>query len=389
MRKIISGVISVVLFTLVLPAQGIRFSEGTLQKLKDQARREKKTLFIDCFTDWCGPCKWMTANTFKEEKVGSFFNQHFVCAAFDMEKGEGEAIAEKYEIQSYPTYIFITPEGNLLHRAVGSMEKEDFIKVGMNAIDPAKQFGTLKARYEGGARDTAFLRQYADALAFAGYPSREVADEYLSQVDPKQLISVSGWLFLANHVSELSSPWTAFVDRNRADFIKLRGVEEVESWINYVVQNSQDAYFRQYGSEGLEPFKELLRKYVPGSAEKLEIAADYQFRKDLLPEIAHPYAKAWYDHACESFQELNQIAWYYFQTFDDRDMLQDALWWSKRSVEMYEAGFNTDTEANLLAKLGLWKEAEKMALHSIELSEKAGEDATATQELLKEIQTHL
>jgi hypothetical protein len=269
------------------------------------------------------------------------------------------------------------------------MEKADFIEVGMSAVDPEKQFGIFQARYEDGARDTAFLRKYTAVLASAGLPSADVAEEYLTQLDEKQLLSRSAWLVIANNFHDVPSQWVSFVDRHEKEFTAIAGAADYVSWMDYIAEASQGAYYREHGTEGVEAWKELLRKYLSVHAEKYEIAADYAFRIDLPFEESHPYAKAWFDARCEAFPQLNAVAWTYFEKVEDKNMLEDALWWSRRSVEMYEGGFNTDTEANLLAKLGRWKEAAIMAQHSIELSEKEGNAAEETKALLKEIQSHL
>ena len=54
-------------------AQGIQFRQGTLKPMLDQAKKENKLVFVDCYTTWCGPCKWMEANVFPEAKAGSLF----------------------------------------------------------------------------------------------------------------------------------------------------------------------------------------------------------------------------------------------------------------------------------------------------------------------------
>ena len=57
-----------------------------------KAKAENKLVFMDCYTSWCGPCKYMTETIFPQEKAGEFFNPKFVCVKFDMEKGEGKEL---------------------------------------------------------------------------------------------------------------------------------------------------------------------------------------------------------------------------------------------------------------------------------------------------------
>jgi thioredoxin-related protein len=77
-----------------------------------------------------------------------------------MEKGEGLELAKKYNVQNYPTYLFFNPNGELVHRGLGSMPAEDFIALCTNTLNPEKQYITLQKKYVSGERDTAFLRNF-------------------------------------------------------------------------------------------------------------------------------------------------------------------------------------------------------------------------------------
>src|ERR1035437_6827779 len=81
--------------------KGIHFESGTLTQLLIKAKKEHKLVFIDGYTTWCGPCKRMAKNIFPNDTVALFYNSHFICAEFDMEKGEGIELAKKYEVKCY------------------------------------------------------------------------------------------------------------------------------------------------------------------------------------------------------------------------------------------------------------------------------------------------
>lgn len=49
------------------------------------AKKNPKPIMIDIYTQWCGPCKLMTKNTFGDEKVAKYLNDNFYCVKFDAE----------------------------------------------------------------------------------------------------------------------------------------------------------------------------------------------------------------------------------------------------------------------------------------------------------------
>src|SRR3989339_764670 len=74
---------------------GIKFETGSWKEVLEKARTEKKLVFIDVYTSWCGPCKLMAKDIFPSKSVGDVFNKNFINYKIDAEKGEGVAIAKK------------------------------------------------------------------------------------------------------------------------------------------------------------------------------------------------------------------------------------------------------------------------------------------------------
>ncbi|MRT94707.1 thioredoxin domain-containing protein [Ancylomarina sp. 16SWW S1-10-2] len=163
MKKILVLVIAMFLCGSLF-SQGIEFEHGTFSEAVAKAKKENKLVFMDCYTTWCGPCKYLSKTIFTQKEVGDFFNKNLVSFKLDCEKGEGPALATKFGISSYPTLLFIDGEGNAVHKLVGGMPAEDLIKGAKAALDPSMRIGTLKAKYESGNRDVEFLMTYLGAV---------------------------------------------------------------------------------------------------------------------------------------------------------------------------------------------------------------------------------
>lgn len=108
--------------------------EGTMAEAQALAKKKKKIIFLDAYASWCGPCKMMKAQTFKNPDAADFYNENFINMAIDMEKGEGPALAQKYGVRAYPTLLFINEKGELVHTGLGFLPAEKFISLGKEAM---------------------------------------------------------------------------------------------------------------------------------------------------------------------------------------------------------------------------------------------------------------
>jgi|GEM_PF-351709 len=60
-------------------------------------KRDKKPIFIDLYTDWCGWCKRMDATTFQNPVLAAYLNDHYHCVKFNAEaNGPFEYLGKEY-----------------------------------------------------------------------------------------------------------------------------------------------------------------------------------------------------------------------------------------------------------------------------------------------------
>lgn len=148
-------------FTTQVAAQGIEFDTSSWQELLAKAKSNNKLIFLDCFTDWCGPCKGMAERVFTDPMVGDYMNANFICTKIDMEKGEGIELHKKYKnyIPGFPTYLLIDHTGEVVHQAAGYMDPEKFINSMKQGVEN-KTWIAFKERFDAGERDWEFLSEY-------------------------------------------------------------------------------------------------------------------------------------------------------------------------------------------------------------------------------------
>ncbi len=141
--------------------RSIKFIEKPWQEIVTMAKKENKVIFLDAYASWCGPCKWMAANMFTNDSIADYYNKTFICASFDMEKGEGVDLRKKYNIRAYPSLIFINTDENMVHERVGAPQRvRDYIDMARIAQNPEEGLAAYMKKYSAGENSPQFIQTY-------------------------------------------------------------------------------------------------------------------------------------------------------------------------------------------------------------------------------------
>jgi thiol-disulfide isomerase/thioredoxin/tetratricopeptide (TPR) repeat protein len=206
MKRIIIAVMLSTVQVSYAQQKGIKFSTQKWEEVLAKAKATNKLIFVDVFTDWCGPCKTMDAEVFPLAEVGSVYNNTFVNYKIDAEKGEGPDFRKKYAVNSYPNYLFINGDGILIYRMNGSMPAAEFVLQAKNAVDESREpltIDAMKELYPACKKDKTFMFNYLIRLTQLKLNTTDLLDAYISMLnsteksDPKtiQLLVNNGtWL---------------------------------------------------------------------------------------------------------------------------------------------------------------------------------------------------
>lgn len=105
------------------------------------AKKQKKLMVVDIYTDWCGWCKRMDKDAYAKESVGQVIKKNFVAIKFNPEitgvsysyngkSYSGEQLAgviTNNTIQGYPTTVFINPKTHK-NEVVSGYKNEEQLK---------------------------------------------------------------------------------------------------------------------------------------------------------------------------------------------------------------------------------------------------------------------
>ena len=106
----------------------------------DKNAENKKFIFIDVYTDWCGWCKKMDASTFLDKEVVKYMNTHFYAVKMNAESKE--PIAYKGQLYEYKQYNAKAGYNTL---AVGLLDAKmsfpSFVVLNKNEVKKGKIMG--------------------------------------------------------------------------------------------------------------------------------------------------------------------------------------------------------------------------------------------------------
>nr|WP_295873780.1 thioredoxin fold domain-containing protein [uncultured Chitinophaga sp.] len=376
--------------------KGMHFEHGSWAEIKAKAKAENKYIFVDCYTTWCGPCKYMSANIFPQEKVGNFMNDKYLNVKVQMDKtdkdgedvkkwyADAEQIDKDYTIRAYPTFLVFGPDGQIVDRQVGGADADRFIERCAASLEPSKQYYPQLAKYKNGQKDTAFLRQLA-LLALDKYDqanANAVAKEYISQ--QKDLYTPVNIDFVEKFTQSSKDPGFDMFLHHADKVNKVLGAGKAEAKVMEIAAK-EEVFSKLRPKEGAPDWagieKNVKAKY-PTIAEELILKTKiqyYSYVKDGDNAVANivAYMKK-YGHKADA-QSLNEYAWTIFEKCNDQKCIEQALEWSKRSFKDNEYPAFMDTYANLLYKAGKKAEAlawEEKAMNKAEGDEKKNYEST-------------
>lgn len=251
MKKIILVCLAATLCSSAMAQKsGIRFFSGTWDQAVEKARQEKKMIFVDFFTEWCGPCMNMAQKIFVLPEVGDIYNRNFVCMKIDAEKGEGVELARKYGVRSYPCYVFVDPDTQEeVHRSGSNKSAERFIYDAEGALDPARNSTYLEKAYAAGGYDDDLLMRYIrykDATLSRDVP--KLFDELIGMGHTLKEPAI--WEIYVSAINGYDNPYLREVSENYDTYTQLYGKDAVDAKLT-----SATAYAPIEVLEGLAAFK--------------------------------------------------------------------------------------------------------------------------------------
>lgn len=195
------------------------FRPLSLDQAVEQAKKENKLVFVDFYTDWCGPCRVMSRDVFPQKNVGDYFNARFVSIKLNAEK-EGKADAATYDVKAYPTFLVLDTDKRVQLDIKGSMSAEVFLSKIEAGLNPRLSPEKMKERYDGGERTPELVNAYAFHFMQQGREDegyRIVNDYFRSLTDARKMAPENYFLF-SRYTLDLDDVKAGFLSRHCREF---------------------------------------------------------------------------------------------------------------------------------------------------------------------------
>lgn len=275
MKRILIVIVFIAMGLSAYSQEGVHFESLTLEQALVKAKAENKFVFVDCYTSWCGPCKYMANTVFTQKEAGDFFNPRFISVKFDMEKEEGKELGEKYPVRAYPTFLILRPDGGIQHIIVGGGRLDFFINKVEKGLGKKTSLFYLEKQYEKGKISTKELAEYQMALIEAGDKdkSAKIGKELEIRVKPKDKMKADFWPVIEKQGARSDN--FQFVVDHLPTFVKNVEKARVDSFLFQNYESYIFAYIYDRSKKtGLEAQKDLERMHEELSRIEME-GGDY------------------------------------------------------------------------------------------------------------------
>ena len=104
-----------------------------------EAKKSKKKIMLDVYTDWCGWCKRLDKDVYGNAKVATYLNDHYVVIKLNAESSKKvtykdtsyteREFAKYFGVSGYPIIIFFEQNGEPITPLGGYVASEKFLPI--------------------------------------------------------------------------------------------------------------------------------------------------------------------------------------------------------------------------------------------------------------------
>ena len=393
------------------------------ETLSKTARKERKLIFIHLESSECEQCNEVATQGFKGVALRDIFQKNFIAVRSNVTSENGKKLAEKFHIKGALVSLFVDADGNVLNRYNGSTSySKAYLESAQVALGRKgdKKITDFEKEYQEGERSAAFLKAYILKRREVNMPTNDLLDEYVGKLPIDSIVNFHTVKFIYQQGPMLDSRAykviQALVPHKMIDSMyKSVPFREASAFNSGIVGNTmrkavetksqdlayqssnflQNTYNGDFAKGRLAFDRNMLfyffsvkdtatyfrhcrslfqHHHMMITVDSLKRMDDEMLKKNLADQTPlGPAGEKQAVHFAPPSQyfhtELNNHAWNFYQYNNNPRDLENALMWSKKSMEWHEElrrdknhlplgnPAYIDTYAHLLYKLGRKDEA--------------------------------
>lgn len=349
-------IIALLFFVSIVKAQmaTINFIENDYKSALEQSKISKKPIFVMVYATWCPHCNKMKSTVLKDPTIVAFFNTNYINVMMDGESPTGKDFMKKFRVTSFPTFLYLNEKETHLYSTGGEFTAQEFILESQKALNPNTQIPYLEKQFNDDIRNPESCLLYLNALrkSIDRDKTDDVVAKYLATQPKDQVFTAINWKIIAFGINQLNTKEFDFVLNHQSDFAKVSSPKRVEAKIVSVVNQTLKHNMDRLDSIGYSKDRILAKNSNLTKVDSLVFKLDLQmyeackcWNKYKQSTLESVQKWAWND-----YKTINEISKIYIQHISEKEALQSAITWAKRSVELNDSAESNFSLARLYNK---------------------------------------
>lgn len=371
----------------------IDFEKTSWEKVKAKAKAEKKLIFVDVYTTWCGPCKMLDRQVFSDQETGRRINAFFISYKADAE-AQGRALAVKYGVKAFPTGLFLDAEGNLVHSFVGFKPIPEFIveaNGAMNTTENGRLFTLYENAYERGNYNIDLVYTYLKFRRIYNLPTHDLLEKVLKEM-PDDSLQIPHW----QRVVVENTQWAK--GKGFAWLMTQKGIPNIKNRIEFILGNTviraqeekdkklfQNALSYVDAIETPANAREIKTRYTMDFSaatkdfDQLADAAEQYLEQEIIPSLSVESQQNTPAAYQKAISQLTSVCWLYSE-YVKKDRLTKVCDCVAEVIKKEHNLVLLSHYASLLYKQGDFESAVAAQTQAVEIARNSNDESLARQE---------
>lgn len=372
-------------------AQSLTVIDQDYKKAQQAAKAENKLIYVDFYTDWCGPCKKLDKLVFQNDSIKEILAKDIVLLKYNAENDSIFHLSKKHHVFSYPMAVLLNKEGYLIERMY-AYEGESFESMSGSVTAFVDQSVKLD-------KEKKYLAGYSAQIDPSVYPdfyanfmertdtkvdSAEVND-YLSSTT--EVLSEQYFSTLLCFYDELNDQNAERVLQRKDEYVTLYGDGDVSTLIYLIASGKFVRAISENNSAKYDQAVDFANQALsPESVEEIVASFEIEYLKgqNKWDEVLELYMKMKEAGEMDNGY-INYFSYGVYENCDDQNVIKTCLEWMKNVVEDEPSFDYLDTYAFLLYKAGNKQLAKEITSQAIAVGRQEDRKTGGLEKLLEKL----